>query len=289
MLAAVGFLCSNAANMKTAEAFLAPQAAEEKDSMSPVEPVYLPGGVTEQAGKVGYLTLPTGDGLAAVDLATGEVLWQTKEAHRALIVLGNRLIARKSQEGRLRVVVLDLSAKGKVLLESEVLPLPAGTVVDRPWVYQLRNRRFAAEGRIVKGNLELKWWAQAGFWGGAFHTIEQAKGTTKSGVAQVNLETGKVEMLAGEKLGPLPEASPSGISLTPMDEAEFKKLPAKAQEIAKQNSWSAAYLADGRAYGRRFRSEGGTDHEFIEAVDVQTGKVIWERLIRKEPTERSPR
>src|SRR5207253_1912591 len=57
--------------------------ANDKPALAPVPretlvvPVVLPGGVTDAAGAIGYLTVPGGDGLVAVDLETGKVLWKT--------------------------------------------------------------------------------------------------------------------------------------------------------------------------------------------------------------------
>jgi outer membrane protein assembly factor BamB len=266
-------------------------AAPLPEAKEAVEPVYLPFGVADAAGKVGCFTLPTGDGLVAVDLATGEVLWETKEANQALVVAGNRLIARTGRDNRVRVVVLDIAAKGKRLLESEPLTLPIWAAVGRPWTYQGQNRRFIAEGRLVEGNLvELNWGAQAGFFGGKFHTPEMAKGQTACGVARVNLETGKVDMLPAAKgmLTPWERPQhPHAIDLQVNPDVNLKKLPVEAQAVAKRNNWWAAYLAGPRAYGLTSQQRRGNDpdKDIVHAVDVKTGKVIWERPVREEPHE----
>ncbi|MDB5309889.1 MAG: hypothetical protein JWO38_4091 [Gemmataceae bacterium] len=264
-----------------------------------VEPVYLPYGITDAAGEVGYLTLPAGDGLVAVDLATGEVLWQTKEANQPLVVAGKRLVARTARDNRVRVVVLDIAAKGKCLLESEPLDLPNWAAVARPWTYQGQNRRFIAEGRIGGANLvALDWWAQAGSWRGTFQSDAELKGKTASGVARVNLETGKVEMLPAVKedrelrsqWGP-----EHGLSLD--RDTNLKKLPAEVQAVAKRNNWRTAHLAGPRAYGWLPDSTYGLlptgdrtgERESVQAVDAKTGKVLWERLVREVPKEHNLR
>lgn len=54
-------------------------------------PIIIPGGVADGAG-VGYLSSPKG-GMVAVDLAKGDVVWDSKEANRPLAVGGKRLVA----------------------------------------------------------------------------------------------------------------------------------------------------------------------------------------------------
>jgi|GEM_PF-1422255 len=253
----------------------------------PVVPVLLPGGVTDAAGEVGYLTTPKGDSLVAVDLATGKVLWQTKDANQALVVDGNLLVARSGRDNRLRVVVLDITAKGKRLLETEPLELPSWAAVERPWMYQGRAQKFVVEGRIVGGNLELSWSAHAGYWGGARPSPEQEKGKTAEGQARVDLKTGKVEMLPAKVEGAVGKERPA----FPPDFTyarrtdEFKDFPAEVKAVAEKNGWTKGSLLGPRAYGVR-----GVDKNYVlQAVETKTGKVLWERPVRELVVEHTPR
>jgi hypothetical protein len=53
--------------------------------------VLLPAGATDRSGKVGYFQNPKG-GIDAIDLATGEVLWQTKTVCHPVALIDGRLI-----------------------------------------------------------------------------------------------------------------------------------------------------------------------------------------------------
>lgn len=255
---------------------------------APVVPVLLPGGVTDAAGAIGYLTVPGGDGLVAVDLETGKVLWQTKDANQALVVDGNRLVARSGRDNRLRVVVLDTTAKGKRLLETEPLELPAWAVVALPWTYQGKNRRFDIAGQMIGGNLELDWSASAGYWGGLRPSAEQEKGKTAEGRARVDLKTGKVEMLPAAKVegtvGKERPAFPPDFTYVRRTD-EFKDFPVEVKAVAEKNGWTKGFLLGPRAYGVR-----GADKNYVlQAVETKTGKVLWERPIREWVVEHRPR
>jgi len=274
--------------------------ANDKPALAPVPreasvaPVLLPGGVTDAAGAIGYLTVPGGDGLVAVDLETGKVLWQTKDANQALVVDGNRLVARSGRDNRLRVVVLDTTAKGKRLLETEPLELPAWAEVARPWTYQNRSQTFAVGGRVVTGNLELNWSAYKSYFSGAASSA--GKQATASGRARVDLETGKIEVFPAVK-GEEPAEKKSFPyhftlnSFTLDSGTDFKDFPAEVQARAKKNLWGTGCLVGPRAYGVLYQT-GAYERKItdaLQAVDIKTGEVLWERPIREWHRQGSPR
>jgi hypothetical protein len=115
----------------------------------------LPGGVADLAGRTGFVANAT-SGIDAIDLVTGELLWQTAEAQRPLVASGDRLYAHTvGKDNHLRVVACDLTRRGAVLLKSAPLTLPDWVVpTDGP------GRSFTMNSRLEKDHLELIWEAK---------------------------------------------------------------------------------------------------------------------------------
>jgi len=179
-----------------------------------IAPRALPGGVADAEGKVGYLTDPAGT-IVAVNLENGNVLWESKDAVKPLIVLGKKLLAQaplKDKGNGLRIVALASDAKGKKLQESEAVIFP-------DWVSlgSGLGRSFSSQTSVFKNELLLKWEARAWYVGGARPTpeIEEAARKHATGIAKVNLESGRVDMLGLDK-DPRPAAG---------------KLPAGAEKV----------------------------------------------------------
>lgn len=242
--------------------------------------VHIPGGISDSAGKVGYLSSPKG-GVVAVDLEEGTVLWESKDANRPLAASGKRLaalIAEKGKENVVCVVILDTEAKGKRLLQSEPIKLPewamAGTGLD----HHQAGKIFTARGRLVSGSVVLQWWAGSRYYGGARPTDEILKEATKdaAGETRVDVETGKIETKLNDKM-----ATP-GTGLT-----DVAKLPKEVQEVAQKEMWQAGIVVGPRAYGLVVKNKGkanpgggifgGLQVHSVQAVDAKTGKVLWER------------
>jgi hypothetical protein len=159
-------------------AALAPAAA----AAPPAVP--LPCGVADVAGRTGFLANPDG-GVDAVDLATGDLLWDTKDARRPLLAADDRLFAwAPAKANSLRVVVLDLTHKGKRLLESDPVVLPDGVNLE-----EATCRSFVTRARLEKDRLTLEWETRA----------DGSKSRTAGGQATIDVETGKVETAATDK------------------------------------------------------------------------------------------
>jgi hypothetical protein len=159
-------------------AALAPAAA----AAPPAVP--LPCGVADAAGRTGFLANPAG-GVDAVDLATGDLLWDSPDARRPLLAADDRLFTWAPDKANgLRVVVLDLTHKGKRLLESEPVALPDWVHLD-----ETTCRSFAARARLEKDRLTLEWEARA----------DGSPRRTAGGKASIDVETGKVEAAAADK------------------------------------------------------------------------------------------
>ncbi len=184
----------------------------------------LPGdGVADPAEKTGFFP-NTGGGIVAISLATGKVLWTNKDAGRPLAATAQRLFVQTGQANQVRVVVLDTTNGGKRVLESEPIVFPE-------WVATGQNygRTFRSTTRVEGKSLWLTWEAAAFYAGGAAPPpeVEAAARKSASGVARVDVETGKIETLDAAKIAagkffPMPEVVPNpqagALTLTIKDE-----------------------------------------------------------------------
>jgi outer membrane protein assembly factor BamB len=248
--------------------------AKETDTAA----VILPGGVADAAGKTGYLANDKG-GIDAVNLETGELLWDSKEPGKPLIVRDQRLIIQvpvKDKPNQVRILALDVSKKGKRVLESKPVVFPDWVAVGLT-----HGRTFSSRGWIHKGDLLLVWNARAFYAGGAKPTpeIERRARKNAAGVARVNLESGKVDMLDADKApketGPkLPKELESIKSQQYWTGTDWKTTPIVAGKIV-------AALALKQAGGRQTlnlkRWDLATGKE-VETVSLLTGKSLWPQL-----------
>jgi hypothetical protein len=220
-------------------------------------PVVLPGGgVADPAGKVGFVPNTSG-GIDALDLATGKLLWDTKEAPRPLLATADRLFAQAPVRGKsnqVRLVVLDTAQKGKRLLESQPLSFP-----DWVSVGVTHGRSFASTARLGDGSLLLAWQARAWYAGGAAPTpeIERRARKAASGVMRVDLKTGKTEMLEGDTV---PRGMPLG-------------TPAEVRTATVAGRTFSLLDRPANIPGNPFQRK-----RTLRATD-DNGKVLWERDI----------
>jgi hypothetical protein len=225
-------------------------------------PLSIPGGVADPAGKTGYVANDKG-GIDALDLATGELLWSTREAPRPLIAFGNKLAAQAPVEGKanqVRVVVLDASAKGRRLLESDPVAFP-----DWVSVGLTHGRSFRSDARLGKGGLLLRWEANAFYAGGAAPTPQILEAARKhaAGTARIDLESGRVKNLE-------PDEVP----------ADGPKLPAGLEKVVSRqywtgSDWKTAPLVAGGVLAALDVQGGGKDQKMtLERWDLATGKAL---------------
>ena len=162
-------------------------------------PIIIPRGVSEPQGRRGYLANDVAAGISALDLTTGELLWTTDAATQPVFVAESRLAALKRRTQRanvLLVVMLDVDDQGKVALVSEPIVFPDWVVVTTA-----PSEDFSFEVWGDANELKLEWEAHARYRGGAAPSLQIQQHATHdaSGVARVNLKSGRVEMLPPEE------------------------------------------------------------------------------------------
>jgi hypothetical protein len=237
--------------------------------------VPIPGGIADDAGKRGYIMGEKG-GVEAIDLETGKTLWSSAAAQKPLALVGGKLLAQAQEMGKpnqVRVITFD--ADGGKVRESEPIVFPDWVVIGLT-----HGRSFTSRAEVQKGDLYLHWQARAWYAGGARPTpqIEQAARKNADGVARVSLGTGKVEMLAQDKVPETETKLPAAI----------EKAIAKAGETA--NAWKTkplvtggvVALLTGQSVGQKAtltiqRWELATGKE-LEPVKLALGSLPWPQV-----------
>lgn len=169
--------------------------------------ILLPQGLADSAGQIGFFA-SADDGIEAIDLASGKVLWLSHEAQRPLILDGDHLLAQAgTKRNRLRILRLDVKHNGECDFESDPLVLP-------PWVVtgEAHGHSFAAKWHREKHHLVLDWEASAWYTGKSRPKPEEEQAARKNanGIARIDLRTGQIEVLPSQKRqtpppSPLPE------------------------------------------------------------------------------------
>lgn len=170
-------------------------------------PVRLPAGLADPAGHIGYFA-GASDGIEAIDLASGKVLWQTHEAQRPLLLDGDHLLAQAgTKRNRMRILRLNVKRDGECDFESDPIVFPAWVVTG-----EAQGHSFTAHWHRDKHQLVLDWEASAWYSGKSRPTPEEKSAAQKhaDGIARIDLRTGQIEVLPAEKkqaatLPPLPE------------------------------------------------------------------------------------
>lgn len=124
-------------------------AATETDSIE-----LRPGVIVDAARQLAYIGQPTG-GLAAIDLATGRVQWESRDASWPLFLDGDLLVARAEAGagGELRISGLDTSRRGQRRFASE-LSLPEGTTAE---IDERLGQIFSVRAQAGPNGIDLTW------------------------------------------------------------------------------------------------------------------------------------
>lgn len=138
-------------------ALLAPGAsmAAGTDSVRPLHE----GVVVDSASGAAYVMSPRG-GIDAIELATGNVMWNNRDAAKPLLLKDGKLFAqaRPGREGQLVVVALDAKAgRSQGRVDIEIPSFVRANVLDGP------SRRFRAQAfESADGATVVAWTAEEG-------------------------------------------------------------------------------------------------------------------------------
>ncbi len=180
----------------------------------------LPRGVASPDLKTGYVANSTG-GIDAIDLENGKRVSEVASLGLAVaFVDGHPLVLEPNAKSPnvLTINALDPET-GKMIWRSNAITLPDGfAAVAAP------GQSFGAAARVIDGELWVKWRARAWKPG--------AKGgvKTEEGAIRVDLKSQKAELLAADKIPPIPV--PAGLSKELAKAAETKiDTPAGPEKV----------------------------------------------------------
>ncbi|HLV81544.1 MAG TPA: PQQ-binding-like beta-propeller repeat protein [Chthonomonadaceae bacterium] len=205
-------------------------------------PVLIPGGVVDPNGQTAYLANTVHEGISAVDLQTGKVLWQARGPIKPLLVTGQKLIGWRPVEyahNGLRVWALD-TRTGRTTWSSQMIVLPSSVFVDSDSPVK---PPFAMTAQMQNGRLLLLWAVPAPAAGETQNVAPQ------SGVMGVDLQTGAMIREAG------------------------------SAAAAPKAAWMAKAVVGPRVFTlvEKKAREGDEEAErLVRAADRRTGKTLWE-------------
>jgi hypothetical protein len=228
-----------------------------------IQPLFLPRGVAEPSGKIGYVANGT-DGIEAIDLENGTTLWTTGEASYPLFATSNWLAAQKmlpAQSNSFQIAKLDTKRKGSLLLLSEPIVFPDWISVQPP-----NDEDFSFQVYASTDDFFIDWQAQSRYRGGAnppSYVLQQSTRADR-GTIRVDLKSGKVEMLP-----------PTDRRAAPRQEASLEEQFGSGWWIAGQN---LAVLLWEESQGQQvlqLRTRGGTaSHRVENVIELARGKAL---------------
>jgi outer membrane protein assembly factor BamB len=239
---------------------VAATAAVAEDARLSVPPT-VPAGFVDPAGATFFVTNANGN-VEAVDLATGETLWESANAYRPLAVAGHKLIAQarvKDAPDTMRLVLLDLDAKGKLLKQSEEIIVGGTTEYDSgeshvreggregerlPVVQAHRTFTFSITATVEKGEAVVRWASRD-------RELPDYKSRRNWGRCRLDLDSGKVKdlvrgfqvkgILTGLDEG---EETPTG---SPISDPKVLEVPADLKSVPDTGApWSRPWVTDGK-------------------------------------------
>src|SRR5262245_15883818 len=164
----------------------------------------IPGGIADPVGRVAYVA-SANDGIEALDLNTGSVIWESKEATMPLALEGHQLLAQaprgQTKVNTLQVVLIDV-ASGQVVMQMQPLVFPTWISVDGGI-----GLTFVSSATLVGNELVLTWMAQRELVGPApSPEAVAAARKIESGTARITLDNGYADVSVDRVPKPLKSA-----------------------------------------------------------------------------------
>jgi hypothetical protein len=213
----------------------APAAKPQPQANSTIR---LPAGIADPAGRIGFFA-SADQGIEAIDLASGKVLWQTHEAQRPLLLDGDHLLAQAgTKRNRLRILRLDVENHGHCDLESDALVLPAWVVTG-----EAHGHSFVTQWHLEKHHLVLDWQASAWYVGKTPPSSEESLAARKDsrGIARFDLRTGQIDVCPAPT-EPSPNLGDGSVGEPPLPE-QLEKKALRWQKIVGQQ-WKVLALEE---------------------------------------------
>jgi hypothetical protein len=220
--------------------------------------VVIPSGIADVDSQSVYVT-GANESLTALDFASGEPRWETKDAQLALAVVGDRVIAQTSQNklppNAMQIMLLN-AATGKVQMRCRQVVFPEWVAVGGGL-----GLTFNAAASVKDDVLILTWRATrelAVAQGKATPEMIAAAKKTTTGEAFIDLETGENKVVV--------DPAPKQLKLN-------RKLPFYDVGNMRLNVTQ-----------RTEKVDGGVQlvHRMLEARDQKSGKPLWSKPIAGE-------
>ena len=238
--------------------------------------VAFPDGVASPDGAVGFIELRSG-GVRALELRSGAELWTVMAPARPRLVAGDRLVAEdrvRSRGNKLSFLTLDLTRNGEVDRRIGPIALPDWIAVADP------EQTFHYDVHADDDEMVIEWRAEAHYAGGAPPPaqLEAQSRREARGTVSANLRTGRIapETAASRVAPPAASAEHAAANPSTADVTALARvMPAEAH---------SACVVLGRGFALVEPPRGATaEGPRLIAVDLHTGKTIWERTLPGRP------
>ena len=219
----------------------------------------IPTGIADAATKAAYIT-NAADCIEAIDLSNGQTLWENKQVHRAVALAGGKLAAiephgPQEPANTMGVAILDAS-NGHIITNSQPIVLPDWIAVEGGI-----GLGFSSHADIEGNTLKIYWHAWRQYVGGnpPSEDARAAARKDETGTADVNMESGRVEVHLGEIPKPIKQANSRG-RFTDVGDTRL------------------------RVTEREEKVTGGVQliRRTLEASDKRTGKPLWHHEIASD-------
>jgi outer membrane protein assembly factor BamB len=219
------------------------------------------GVVVSETGVVFVAHVP--NGIDAIDLAQGKILWHSDDADRPLAFWNSKLVAfKKTGDTSFVTVLLDSHENARVVLTSESVMLP-----DWCTVAAENNSDFATTADVVDDHLQMRIDARGMYDGGAnpSKSIVAKYSQQQSWVAEIDLRSGRVKLSEAEQTKK-PDASILSDSVL-IGGKRLEIVTTKTEQSESTDSF----------------------HKDLRALDSATGKTLWQTAVGKVDVPHQPK